>query len=133
MQTIQSIIERRAITMRALPTNSNPNMDTDGRVMDHWACRLRNDAGAEMRVTFSMGTGLGGRAPKVEDVLDCLASDAAGIANAQGFCDWCSEYGYDADSRKAKKTYDACCRGRDRLQAFMGADYKGLLFETERL
>jgi hypothetical protein len=45
--------------------------------------------------------------PKLDDVLACLVRDAVGSA-AQTFDDWCSDYGYDTDSRKALDIYIAC-------------------------
>jgi hypothetical protein len=44
--------------------------------------------------------------PKLDDVLTCLVRDAVG--SAQTFDDWCSDYGYDTDSRKALDIYMAC-------------------------
>lgn len=45
--------------------------------------------------------------PTSASVLYCLVLDAG--AARETFADWCSNYGYDADSIKALKTYDACC------------------------
>ena len=82
----------------------NPNMNDAS--MDHWRCRLRND-GKSMTVYFSKGSGHNGAAPTLEEVLETLASDASGVDNARDFEDWCSEYGYDTDSRTAERTYNA--------------------------
>ena len=80
-----------------------------------------------------MGIGHNGREPTLAEVLDCTISDAAGIENASGFSDWCSEYGYSDDSRKAERTYRACQRSVEQLKKLLGADYQAALFETERL
>lgn len=45
-------------------------------------------------------------APKFDSVLACLVQDA--IGSAQTFDDWCSDFGYDTDSRKALQTYLDC-------------------------
>jgi hypothetical protein len=72
-------------------------------------------------------------APEVADVLDCLASDASGVENSRDFEEWCSEYGYDTDSRKAEKTYRICAAQAEQLKSFLGEDlYKQLLWDTER-
>lgn len=73
--------------------------------------------------------------PTLADVLDCLASDAAGYNQAGGqFEEWCSEYGYDSDSRKAEKTFRAVQQQARDLKALLGNDaYEELLFQTERL
>lgn len=58
-------------------------------------------------------------APELRDVLYCLVSDASAL-DARSFEDWASEYGYDADSRKAEQTYRDCLQiGRD-LEALIG-------------
>lgn len=44
--------------------------------------------------------------PDVSDVLYALASDAS--AAESSFDDWCDDFGYDNDSRKALATYLAC-------------------------
>lgn len=42
--------------------------------------------------------------PKAADILYCLISEMTDEA----FEDWCSNFGYDTDSQKARETYDAC-------------------------
>jgi hypothetical protein len=144
--TIEHFIEAQRISMTAVRTDSNPNMP-DSRNMDHWKVTLvRRDAPrvrgsweyqgkilAKMTLTFSQGYGHNGEEPELGDVLDCLSSDAAGLANAQDFEEWCSEFGYDPDSRKAYKTYTAVEHQASRLQTFLGDDaYDALLWHTER-
>lgn len=131
MTTLADFINAHHITADAQHADSNPNMDGSEN-MDHWRVTLRRP-GRKMTVYFSMGRGHNGKAPKADDVLDCLASDAAGVENAQSFEDWASEYGYDADSRKAHRTYTICKRQAERLRKFVGDEYQALLFETERL
>lgn len=71
--------------------------------------------------------------PEADEVLDSLASDAADIDNARDFEEWASEYGYDTDSRKAERTYNAVQVSAEKLKKFLGEDlYKILLYETER-
>ena len=87
-----------------------------------------------MLVYFSKGYGHHGTRPALDEVLDCLASDASGIESAHSFDNWCSEYGYDTDSRKAEKTWRICTEQAIRLQYLLGpALYKALLWNTERL
>ena len=52
--------------------------------------------------------------PSAASVLHCLLSDAT--ACEQSFRDWCSDYGYDEDSRKAEATYRACQEAGDKLR-----------------
>lgn len=59
--------------------------------------------------------------PKANDVMSCLVSDAnAGMAT---FDDFCNEFGYDTDSRKAEQTWQACQRIGKQLSHLFGADY----------
>ena len=46
--------------------------------------------------------------PTAIDVIHCIISDAR--AASSSFDEWCSECGYDMDSRKALATYDACIK-----------------------
>lgn len=71
--------------------------------------------------------------PELADVLDNLASDAAGYENARSFEDWASDYGYDTDSRKAERIYSEIKKQVSELRRLLGADYEKVLFEIERL
>lgn len=51
--------------------------------------------------------------PSMADVLDCLDSDAR--ACSVTFSEWCNEFGFDEDSRKAEMTYRACDETGKRL------------------
>jgi len=60
--------------------------------------------------------------PDAADVLSCLCSDATS-ADRVTFEDWCSDLGYDTDSRKAEKIYLACVETNAKLHAFLGEDF----------
>lgn len=118
---------------------SNPNMADPNWPANHFKVTLRRDQtfmGTRTRrqytTYFSMGIGLSGE-PQAADVIDCLASDVAGWHNARDFNDWAGDYGYDTDSIKALRTYEAIQGQAKRLQKFMGDLYQPLLWETERL
>lgn len=132
-QTIQSLISETGITMTAERVDRNPHMDSQD--MDHWKCKFvgRNLGMTRMTVYFSKGYGHKGAEPEISEVLDCLASDAAGFSNAPSFEDWASEYGYDTDSRKAEKTFKAVLKASACLEQFLGHDYYNtLLWDVER-
>lgn len=120
------------ISMNADSADSNPNMD-DSANMDHWKCKIRCGSHS-MTVIFSMGMGHHGKKPELYEVLDCLAADAAGYENARSFEEWCGEYGYDTDSRKAERTYRTIEKQADSLKRLLGEElYKALLWDTERI
>jgi len=112
-------------------TDKNPHMDNPE--MDHWKCKIRCGR-QSMTLVFSMGSGHHGKEPELYDVLDCLASDAAGYENARSFEEWCGEYGYDTDSRKAERTYKTIGKQAEALKRVLGEElYKALLWDTERM
>lgn len=45
--------------------------------------------------------------PNPLEVLSCIARDYLSTDHVP-FSDWCADFGYDADSIKARATYDAC-------------------------
>lgn len=72
-----------------------------------WNVRL-TDHGLNNLLSFSKA-----KPPTIEDVLYCLLSDSD--ANSMSFSEWCDMFGYDNDSLKARKTYDACQENADKL------------------
>lgn len=129
--TLSQFIAAHRITMTSERTDHNPAMP-DSANMDHWSCVFKSGR-KRLTVVFSMGYGHNGKAPKVAEVLDCLSSDAASV-EGHDFAEWCSEMGYDQDSRTAERTYNACVRQMRKLGQFLGADpYSDLLWNTERL
>ena len=82
---------------------------------------------------FSKGIGHKGAPPTLDEVLDCLAVDAAGIENATCFEDWAEDLGYDTDSRKAERAYNTVKEQAKKLRSLLGKEaYEELLWEVER-
>jgi hypothetical protein len=67
-------------------------------------------------------------APHAADVLHSLALDSS--AATQTFADWCSDFGYDTDSRKALATYETCQQAADKLTRVFG---RGCIEEIQQL
>lgn len=132
--TLQEFIAETGIVITSEWTDRNPHMDgSDGMDNYHVKLRAKRLGNATMRLYFSKGYGHKGAAPTIDEVLDCLASDASGIENSPSFNDWASDYGYDVDSRRAEKTFKTCERQADRLKRFLGESYfSQLLWEIER-
>jgi hypothetical protein len=105
-------------------TDSNPHMP-DSCNMNHFKTTLRMEH-RQMTIIFSQGYGITGE-PTADSVLNCLVSDAWGIDNARDFEDWAGEYGYDTDSRRAERTYNACVQQTAKLKQFAGDHYDELL------
>ncbi len=102
-------------------TDSNPSMPDPS--MDHYKCTLFND-GRQMVVFFSKGSGHKGAEPTLDEVLECLASDCAQLGS---FEDWCSDFGFDSDSRKAERTYNAIVKQEAALRRLLGDEFDSVL------
>ena len=130
--TVQEFVDKHEITMTCERINRRSGIgDGWDASASHWRCKLlRNQL--DMNTEYSMGSAHK-NAPLLVDVLDCIAMDSAGIENARGFEDWCGEYGYDTDSRKAERIYNACLSQYEQLTYWLGSELaQELMFETER-
>lgn len=84
-----------------------------------WKVTLRKGR-KRLTVPFFTGPGCSGE-PTAADVLSCIVSDVN--AGEQTFKGFCSDFGYDADSRKAEQTYKACAKIAPKVRAFLGDDF----------
>ena len=128
--TMKEFVKDNRIVSGAYRVDSNPNMQ-DSANMNNWKVTLKRPRHS-LTVYFSKGYGHHGAEPQAVEVLSCLADDAAGVeyTNFEG---WCSDYGYDTDSRKAEKTFKACKHSAARLQSFLGVTlFDQLVYHTER-
>lgn len=131
-QTIEQFIASAGLSMTVTATDHNSHMDDTSQRMDHWRCTIRAGR-SRMSLVFSMGSGHHGKEPELAEVLGCLAGEASGVENARDFADWCSEYGYGEDSRKAERTYRACYKQAARLRSVLGdSAFETLLWGTEQ-
>ena len=89
----------------------------------HWNCFIRRVGhGVEKKegftVEFSMGSAHRG-SPEIADVFGCMLSDAD--STDQSFEDWADSLGYDSDSRRAERTYNACKATAEKLATLFSA------------
>lgn len=80
-----------------------------------------------MTLYFSKGYGHGGTEPSAEEVLECLHSDAYIADCCPTFDDYCSELGYDNDSRRAERQYNAVVAQALQVQSWLGDVYNDFL------
>lgn len=102
---IESILSDMGVTFSADMVTTRG----DGHMTDmkrHFRCELNRGSGLPYEFYFSQGDAHT-ESPTLVDCLSCLMSDANGV-DGTSFEDWCNEYGYDTDSRKAFATYEAC-------------------------
>lgn len=88
-----------------------------------WTVTIESEAGAYLVVPFF--TGSAASEPTVNDVLECLALDAAGYENARNFRGWADEYGYDVDDDEFgqhERTFRAVETQTENLRAQLGHD-----------
>ena len=132
--TLDQFITEQQLVMSVRPIKRNPHIQE--QMPRNFECTIEFEGRGyhePLTVYFSQGSAHK-KPPTLAEVLDCLASDASGVDNAQSFEDWASEYGYDTDSRKAEATYRICEKQAQELKALLGRDaYTQLLYNTERL
>jgi len=68
-------------------------------------------------LTFGQSYAAGDKAPTAYDVLSCLTKSDPGT-----FEDFCSEFGYDSDSRKVERIYKAVCKEWKQVSDMWTAD-----------
>jgi hypothetical protein len=83
-----------------------------------WRVTLRY-RGRRLTVPFYTGPALG--EPDAADVISCLISDTS--AGEQSFEDFCSDFGYDQDSRRAEATWKACANLAPKVRGLLGEDF----------
>lgn len=77
-------------------------------------CRLTRN-GKSYTFNFGQSISDGDKEPTMYDILACLQKYECGT-----FSDFCGEFGYDCDSRKAERIYKAVCREYDAVKRLFG-------------
>jgi len=134
--TIHEFISKAGITAQVEAAASNPNWTGDTRHGErHYLVTLSCTHQVEasllpMAVHFTCGIACD--EPTAADVLDCLAMDAHTTESTSDFVEWCSELGFDPDSRKAYKTWEVTRAQSMELEAFLGSElFNELLNDVE--
>lgn len=136
---IDVIVKRLGITSKNAYVSRTP-MSTTPRAkyqfivyQDNWKVTLRSSVTKRsMTIPYMLGEGHGGAEPKLADVLESLMLDAS-TADTRDYSWFCSEFGYDEDSRSAERTYKGCVKAYDKLCKFLGFEnLHWLLYGGER-
>lgn len=126
-QTLADFVNAHGISMVSEDVDSRPGpMGDDRDMVQHWHVTLVY-GNREMSLFYSGGE-LADE-PTTEDVLSCVASDATD----ETFDDWCSDFGYDTDSRRALATYEGCREQTEQAKSLLGATLYAKLMECEQL
>jgi hypothetical protein len=112
-------LERHGITFRAVFIRHGKHFpkDTDNR--DIYECVLERKDGNSTSWAFGQSVFHSKKhiAPTAHDLLDCLIKSNPGT-----FDDFCSEYGYDNDSRSAERTYNSVVQEWLKVSSFFTAE-----------
>ena len=131
--TFQEFIKKNKLSITSKRADGTPsNWSKDSK---SWLCSVqRGEHIGEcnfrvMSFEYHTGSAIEGP-PKLADLLYCLAMDAS-AKEEECFEDWAENLGYDTDSRKAEKTYQACLKNADDLCYLLGNDAFNTLLECE--
>ncbi len=117
MQTeLQKLCASEGVTIKCAYGVKNPDPDMS-HCMDPWTVTLRYQ-GRRLTTNFYMGSGHAGKEPTAADVVSSLILDAS--AGEQSFEDFCTDLGYDTDSRRAFRTYTACRKTAPKIHRLLG-------------
>ncbi len=90
-----------------------------GPAMRAFDCTLTRGS-VQIHMPFYQGTGHK-QPPTAADVVSCMLSDASALGLS--FEEWCSDTGYDSDSRSAERTYHACIASCKQIKALLGGHF----------
>jgi hypothetical protein len=126
---MKEFVTKNRIKINVEWAESNKNMP-DHKDANHYKITLKM-GNKQLTTYFSHGYGITGE-PEADRVLERLASDSAGVENAQSFEDWAADLGYDTDSRKAEKIFHICERQAEKLKNFLGDDlYNVAIYDVQ--
>ena len=130
MSDLDILCKELNIKIFCLPTHENPIAHEDGWNAEahHWSVKLdryTEDGKRRTLTTFFSQGSAHKSSPSCADVLSCLVNDA--ISGEMSFNDFCSEFGYDMDSRSAKKTWRNCVKMAPKMRDFLGSKFDAVL------
>lgn len=114
-ETLDFILESMGFTFSHGPLRSKRNDDNMSDMARHFLCTISRGS-QSYEFWFSQGEGCK-ESPTLTDTLSCLIMDASSAD--ESFESWCAEYGYDDDSRKAERIYNAVKETRAALFTLM--------------
>lgn len=104
-----------------------PHFEGDKQSRNIYRCRLKNELGS---YNFNFGQSIDGtqkgEAPSAYDILTCLTK-----YDPVSFEDFCSDFGYDSDSRSAEKIYKAVAKEWKAIDKLFTSEQIELLQEIQ--
>lgn len=134
-KTFEEAAERYGIKFDVRRVDSRPDkLMSEQPDMRHWRVRL-SCGRRSFSLYFSQGSAHT-QPPTLTDVLSCIVSDAQSYENcaprssSSNFESWCSDLGYDPDSRKAERIYKAVKKQAEQLKRTVGESAYDVLLEV---
>ena len=116
-------LKKHGLTLKAIPTDSGKCPPfCDGKHIhgdEHKITIRRGRQSISFKFWNSLNDSQNGKAPTAYDVLACISSDSS---CPETFEDFCGDYGYDEDSRKAEKTFKILSAFARKLCAFFSEE-----------
>jgi len=137
MKTISEFIEENELSMEFLPVKERPDQFVWSPDAHHYFIVIRNKAGKELHTYYSTGSAVPVFSSyksrrKFEDIMDSLSLDCSSASDT--FEDFCNEFGYETDSRKAYETWQACVKIKKDMERLVGPEaLEELINDVERL
>ena len=122
MSTITEFIASQALTLEVTRMTGYDNAkmaELWGKGASHWVVTVYNGSGYSFDSEYHQGS-LIRTPPKLEDVLECLAGDAA--SGMLTFEEFCENFGYNSDSIRDHKTWEKCRETNRQLQNLFGLE-----------
>ena len=116
MSQLQDVCEKLKITARVRYGNKVTIEDEWQKTATPYTVTLRF-RGKRLTTPYFTGSALT-EEPTAADVLSSLVVDAS--CGELSFDEFCRDYGYDTDSRKAERTWKACVWVAPKIRAFLG-------------
>lgn len=132
MYALEKALIEKPITIESVYKGEEKTAGWGDQKADKFICNLsyKNN---NLELPFFMGKGNRvnnePQNPSVAEVLNCLLIEA--FALELTFSDWCSEYGYDADSRTAESIFKRCNEMGKQLKRFLGDDFEYFMENNE--
>ena len=131
------LLAKMNVTFKATFLKHDYHFHNDKEKRDIFRCtfkRVNHDIKSGMYIQFSLkfgqsinqSTGTGKNKPTAYDVLCCIQKYDVGT-----FENFCSEFGYDNDSRAAEKVYKAVCKEFNNVSRFFTPSEIELLQEIQ--
>lgn len=105
------------VVLKSERVRVNPNMKDSEKNMDNWNCSMYCDNGT-YTLYFSKGFAHKGKAPTVQEVLECLHSDISYIVAGYDCEDFIKSMGYDCC--EGRKIYKAIQKEHEALNRLFG-------------